>query len=401
MLHPSTKKLIDKLIEMTASSKISWTEGDDGACIYDTEGYRVTIGQSPSRVVLLDAGGRVLETVSESLLANTKDDAGLLYTVKVDQLVSDARRQITGAADVMDRIVSALDLGGSSDADELVEEDEDASPPPNMIFPDEGEMTSRVALLAESVNSAPPAEEAEEAEELQSADEPDTLTTSPEDAGASPWSMPDAEPVDDFSTDDASKVAEPEPAENAPVMATSPTFGAIGSFGGSSEKAIETPEPVEAPVAEPEIMEPVVAEPEPAAIVHEAATWDSAALMDASIMVAEAFVETSVKDEAPVEVDTPEVETDVEAVPKAEPAIADNVVEFTPFASETADTEPDTITEDSEPDEESVSEVAPPEPIETEAPEETASEPEAEAKDEPEDDPPPARRTVYKYNPWM
>ena len=112
MLHPSTKRLIDKLIEMTSASKITWAEGDDGTCIYDTEGYRVTIGQSPSRVVLLDAGGRVLETVSDSLLANTIDTNGLQYTVKVDQLVSTARRQITGATDVIDRIVTALDLTG-------------------------------------------------------------------------------------------------------------------------------------------------------------------------------------------------------------------------------------------------------------------------------------------------
>ena len=36
MLHPSTKKLIDKLNEMTRQRKISWAEGDGDTVIYDT-----------------------------------------------------------------------------------------------------------------------------------------------------------------------------------------------------------------------------------------------------------------------------------------------------------------------------------------------------------------------------
>ena len=395
MLHPSTKKLIDKLIEMTASSKISWAEGDDGACIYDTEGYRVTIGQSPSRVVLLDAGGRVLETVSESLLANTKDDSGLLYTVKVDQLVSDARRQVTGAADVMDRIVSALDLGGSSGIDADIEEvEEGASPPPAMVFPDEGEMKSRVALLAESVNNAPPVQEAEDPE-----DTPEALTTSPEDTGASPWSMPEPESVADLSSDATLEVAGTEPAESEPVLTTSPTFGAIGNFGGpsSSEGAVDVSELTE----EAEVLEPAAVEPEPVAIVHEAFSWDSAARIDASIVVADEFVEAS--NEEDVVTDTPLEEADASGTQTIEAPVADNVVEFAPLAREAAVPEPVTIAEKVEEVVEEATAVAPPEPLETIAKEEATVDPEVEAKAEeaPKEDPPPARRTVYKYNPWM
>ena len=168
MLHPSTKRLIDKLIEMTEASKITWLEGEDGTCIYDTEGYRVTIGQAPSRVVLLDAGGRVLETVSESILANTTDSNGMQYTLRVDNLVSTARRQITGATDVIDRIVSALELDKEKKPDRKSKDKAvPATPRPEVTFPDQPEMASRVAMLAAKVNGVPPEEEAVEDEVLE------------------------------------------------------------------------------------------------------------------------------------------------------------------------------------------------------------------------------------------
>ncbi|HBH90352.1 MAG TPA: hypothetical protein DDY27_10690, partial [Hyphomonadaceae bacterium] len=168
MLHPSTKRLIDKLIEMTEASKITWLEGEDGTCIYDTEGYRVTIGQAPSRVVLLDAGGRVLETVSESILANTTDSNGMQYTLRVDNLVSTARRQITGATDVIDRIVSALELDKEKKPDRKSKDKVvPATPRPEVTFPDQPEMASRVAMLAAKVNGVPPEEVADEEEVLE------------------------------------------------------------------------------------------------------------------------------------------------------------------------------------------------------------------------------------------
>ena len=88
MLHPSTRKLIDKLYEMTEAAKITWAEGDADTCIYDTEGYRVTIGQTPTHLVLSDAGGRILETVTESMLKNVRTGVGETYALKVDDLVS-------------------------------------------------------------------------------------------------------------------------------------------------------------------------------------------------------------------------------------------------------------------------------------------------------------------------
>ncbi len=273
MLHPSTKRLIDKLIEMTDASKITWLEGEDGTCIYDTEGYRVTIGQAPSRVVLLDAGGRVLETVSESILANTTDSNGMQYTLRVDNLVSTARRQITGATDVIDRIVSALELDKDKKPDRKSKDKSEPAPPrPEVTFPDQPEMASRVAMLAAKVNGTAldDVPNTGGAANAASADDAEDY------ANGSPWNVPDAagepcgETVEDYvdADDDDSGFApagrtasidplpavddqpdvlseatasEPMPDEafdSAPVaqiprpdILTSATFGAIGSFG--------------------------------------------------------------------------------------------------------------------------------------------------------------------------
>ena len=183
MLHPSTRKLIDKLIEMTAASKISWNEGDEGSCYYDTEGYRVTAGQSPCRVVVQDAGGRVLETVTDLLLSGTTDDAGISYALKVERMVSDVRRQLTGAEAIIDNIVSALDLDGDGipDIEQTDDEAEKAAPTESLetTFPDQTEMASRVAMLAEKVNGMPPpvddADEEDEGVELAGLEAPDEV----------------------------------------------------------------------------------------------------------------------------------------------------------------------------------------------------------------------------------
>ena len=58
MLHPSTKRLIDKLSEMTRKQRVAWTEGENGTVVHDTEGYRVVITPEPHSVLLTDALGR-------------------------------------------------------------------------------------------------------------------------------------------------------------------------------------------------------------------------------------------------------------------------------------------------------------------------------------------------------
>ena len=51
-IHPSTKKLIDRLYDMTLERKIEWKPGADGAVVYDTERYSVTLTGNPTEVIL-------------------------------------------------------------------------------------------------------------------------------------------------------------------------------------------------------------------------------------------------------------------------------------------------------------------------------------------------------------
>ena len=186
MLHPSTKKLIDKLIEMTAATKITWQDGDDGTCVYDTEGYRVVIGQSPSRVVLLDAGERVLESVTDAMLCSAVDENGRNYSVKVDLLVSGARREIMGAEAAISKIVSALDLTAQEapDAEALQAA---AEPEAEVVPPDEEEpvLESRVAKFIADKTSA--VETAEPVAGLRPVVEADDVA----DVSGTPWDVPE------------------------------------------------------------------------------------------------------------------------------------------------------------------------------------------------------------------
>lgn len=319
MLHPSTQKLIDKLIEMTASSKISWKEGDDDTCIYDTEGYRVTIGQSPSRVVLLDASGRVLETVSDAMLANTRDSEGQTYSVKVDVLVSTARREITGATAVIDHLVSFLNADGQSvpDVDEA-EDEADYAEPDVIEYPDHPEMSSRVAMLANSLNAQAHAEQAPE-NEVGAPEEPTDEATATgqfeaetsglaaagasfvatetefagngdEDAGPSAAisEADDEEPGDGWTVPEIAAVGSPETvedyveeAQDEPVGFT-PTSASLDDEDALTESLDGLPSVDDAPVdTAPEPEAPAEAQVE--AVVYTAPIWKNLFAVNAKI----------------------------------------------------------------------------------------------------------------------
>lgn len=74
MLHPSTKKLIDRLAVMTERGKLSWEEADEGAIKYATEGYSVSIsGNAPHELHITSKDGKVLEHATVEELANSPD----------------------------------------------------------------------------------------------------------------------------------------------------------------------------------------------------------------------------------------------------------------------------------------------------------------------------------------
>ena len=74
MLHTSTRKLIDRLSEMTELGKLDWIESADGNIAYSTEGYSVTLTESPNEVVITSKDGKELERATAEEIAATESE---------------------------------------------------------------------------------------------------------------------------------------------------------------------------------------------------------------------------------------------------------------------------------------------------------------------------------------
>lgn len=412
MLHPSTKRLIDKLIDMTASSKINWQEGDDNSCIYDTEGYRVMIGQIPSRMVLLDASGRVLETVSDAMLFNTRDELGEPYSIKIDLLVSTARRQITGATDVIDKLVSFLD--GNADAFPDKPETTAVKQVAEVTdYPDHPEMKSRVAMLAESLKD----------HGAVSSDDGDASEDDDDETEA--WTVPEkavsgvAETVEDYVDETEPAPAGFTPLDITPLVTRTPDDEDETNDGLPAVDRIVEPQPVEA-------SEPETAAPQ--SIVHEAPSWIGAVAIDA-LAVTPAVYTTPIAspseaagytngamasgDDFAAAPDGPVMTTISESsFSELSAAAEDLITSEVPATAEMTDASYDPRASDGEAETmdtfEECSEAALLLSTATE-PEfvDVSPEPSAETvavdvvESEPQPEDMPTRRTVYKYNPWM
>lgn len=125
MLHPSTKKLIDRLAQMTAQQKISWALGDsENSIAYETEGYRVLLEGSPPYLRLTDALGTELETAAPDVLADTPHADGGTYADVIDDLFSEAFRIARGTETAISAVLQGLaDTANKTDADALPAED--------------------------------------------------------------------------------------------------------------------------------------------------------------------------------------------------------------------------------------------------------------------------------------
>lgn len=88
MLHATTKALIDKLHEMTLSGDIHWEDDvEREQTSHVSEGYRVTLRADEHALMLFDAGGRDLETVSRGLLLSATRADGRTYADIVDEII--------------------------------------------------------------------------------------------------------------------------------------------------------------------------------------------------------------------------------------------------------------------------------------------------------------------------
>lgn len=240
MLHPSTKRLIDKLSEMTRRQKVAWQEAEGGEVTHDTEGYRVTLTPDPCHVILTDALGREIEHCGPDEFANAVDADGRPYAQFVSELYREARRHARGAEKAINALLAGLDEAdappppaadetevtgaaeeeadaGDQDLDVIIEDPGDDSDPlgPDMYpeFEGQSDMTHAVRTLADQVNGEPKVDFVEEDAETPAGDE-DEMDEAPEpELQAMPASD---EPAEEAEAEAPVPRSEPFPAADSP-----------------------------------------------------------------------------------------------------------------------------------------------------------------------------------------
>ena len=126
MLHPSTKKLIDRLAAMTAQKKIDWIEKDNGDVLYATEGYVVRLTPEPPRVLLATESGKSLEDATTTVLNATPHDDGGTYGEFVALLARDACRDARGTEHAISTLLAGLEESAPLTGDAASESEEAA-----------------------------------------------------------------------------------------------------------------------------------------------------------------------------------------------------------------------------------------------------------------------------------
>lgn len=225
MLHPSTKRLIDKLSEMTRKQRVAWSEGENGTITHDTEGYRVILTPEPHGVLLTDALGKQIESCTPDEFMDETDAAGRPYTFFVADLYREAHRHARGAERAIHTVLKGLetvDAGPDTqpeiavDPAEMIEDpgdDTDVLPEAYPELEGQNDMARAVASMADEVNGDTAPLQADEPPVAALADlEP------PAEAGTRPGSAPEPvmPPLLDAEGDEAAGIDTAQPDEPAP-----------------------------------------------------------------------------------------------------------------------------------------------------------------------------------------
>ncbi len=153
MLHSSTKKLIDRLAEMTELGKLDWTEGDDGNIIYSTEGYSVVLSSAADQIVITSIDGKELERAEASELSVSQNDAGQSYSEVVATMTSEATRIALGTETAISTLLAGMEEPAAVETE----------PEPEMAADAPEDAINEASALAEEAPEAVEAEAAEEA----------------------------------------------------------------------------------------------------------------------------------------------------------------------------------------------------------------------------------------------
>lgn len=223
MLHASTRKLIDRLSEMTELGKLDWTEDEDGTLAYATEGYSVTLSESPNEVIITSKTGKELERATAEELASTLQDDGGAYTSIVAAMTMEASRIARGTEAAISSLLADLQDEPEVDPADLaaaeIDVDEDLVEDP---------INETTAIVTEPVTRAEPEAEPEMAAEAVAEAEPsradDTSSQDdPQNDEPEPETLatPEMDPVEaDFATTESEPALMSEPADVAETEAT-------------------------------------------------------------------------------------------------------------------------------------------------------------------------------------
>lgn len=304
MLHPSTKRLIDKLNDMTRKQRVTWTEGENATVIHDTEGYRVVLTPEPHSMLLTDTLGREIETCGPEEFADETDALGRPYAKFVGELYREASRHARGTEKAIRALLAGLDAVEETAPDAALALAPvtqtlgvpDATTDETAPIESETEITAAVATLADQINGTqqaetlaateatpPPSPEPEPAPVVLAQPEPEPVIA-PEPLPVAPEPEPAVETVVAEAAPAIEPVSEaqveaPAPSVEVPPLAEEPgSFGTFAEFTPAASESEPAPQPAPEPALEvqpepepePVPLQAPVPQPEPQAI--EAAT---------------------------------------------------------------------------------------------------------------------------------
>ncbi|MCR9078652.1 MAG: hypothetical protein NXH78_06080 [Hyphomonadaceae bacterium] len=219
MLHPSTKKLIDRLAEMTELGKLDWAEGENGALVYSTEGYSVCLPDGSGEVILQSIDGKELERAAADELASTMSEAGTPYAQIVAEMGAEAARFARGTETAISSLLAGMEEPEPPAPEEVAELTDDSPEDPG----DESAALETEGIANHEIKAAPvPKPEPETAPDTEAADsEPaeQTVETVSDEVVAAAPDLSEEEPVDvaaemaaapDISEDAAEPMADVE-----------------------------------------------------------------------------------------------------------------------------------------------------------------------------------------------
>ncbi len=122
MLHPSTKKLIDRLAEMTERGKLEWSDGPDDAVTYVTEGYSVSLLAQLNELVITSKDGKELERATADELSATPTESGSTYSHVIATMIKEATRVARGTESAISTLLAGIDTDSNNLADAAAED---------------------------------------------------------------------------------------------------------------------------------------------------------------------------------------------------------------------------------------------------------------------------------------